>query len=71
LSSFMISCFLLWSCNVLLTVVVRSSISALVIPALSCSVSDQVSPPYSGAGTAAVLYMRNLVCFWGLEGFIT
>jgi hypothetical protein len=42
-----------------------------MIVALSLSFSVQVSLPYSGFVIARVLYIRNLLYFWTLEGFRT
>jgi hypothetical protein len=52
-------------------VFLRNLISAAVILDLSCSFSAQVSLPCSTVSIAGVLYTRNLVRFWTLEGFRT
>jgi hypothetical protein len=52
----MISSFLLWSYSVHFAVSLKNFTPAVVILALACSFSVQVSLPYSKVGTARVVY---------------
>jgi hypothetical protein len=52
-------------------VFLKNFISAAVILDISCSIMVHISLPCNQVGTASVLCIHNLVCFWMLEGFRT